>query len=65
MTKEQLIKFRDLIQKALILSAKDPNAIDTDTLEIIINVGHFLDPEKYEVNKEILNQNSLDRRFRR
>lgn len=49
MKKETLIKAR-----AVIIQTLSENKQDIDTLELIININHFLEPKDYENNIKIL-----------
>lgn len=51
MKKETLLKARTIIIEAL---SKEEQ--DIDTLELIININHFLEPKDYENNIKVLNK---------
>lgn len=43
----------------LILNALDKKEMDTsEKLEIMINIRNFLNPDKYEENKKVLNKHA-------
>ncbi len=55
MKKETLLKARTIIIEALSKVEQD-----IDTLELIININHFLEPKDYENNIKILSKRKLE-----
>lgn len=54
MKKETLLKAR-----AIIIEALSKEEQDIDTLELIININHFLEPKDYENNIKILSKSKV------
>ena len=54
MKKETLLKARAIIIEALLKEEQD-----IDTLELIINLNHFLEPKDYENNIKVLNKSKV------
>ena len=60
MTKEKLLEIREIIEKILL-----KKSMDLDTIEIVLNIHQFLNPDMYEINKEVLNRELIKRQFER
>lgn len=61
MKKESLIKAKEIIINALDKEGK--NNIDTiDNCELMINIHHFLNEDKYEENVKVLSKHNLTKK---